>query len=178
MSRWHLFRGVVRAVLTTTGLVALYYLMPITDRWTGSALVRLVVGLLLFIALVGWQLRAVLRSEYPALRMFQALAGAIPLYLVVFASAFVLIANIEPASFSERLSKTDSLYFTVTVFATVGFGDITPTIAATRAMVTIQMVTNLVVIGLVVHLMLDAVKTRIQERRASGDHNERHSLHQ
>ena len=173
VSRWRLFRSVVRAALTTTGLVVVYYLMPISERWSGSALARLVIGLLVFIALVGWQLRAVLRAEYPVLRMFEALAVAIPLYLLVFASACLLAARNDPASFSELLSKTDALYFTVTVFATVGFGDITPVTAATRVMVTVQMVVNLIVIGLVLRLMLDVVKARLQERRSPGDQERR-----
>lgn len=166
VSRWRLFRSVVRAALTTTGLVGLYYVMPITDRWSGSAIARLSIGMILFAGLVAWQVRAVLRSNYPALRTIEALAAAIPLFLLVFASAYLLVAEIEPTSFSERLSKTDSLYFTVTVFATVGFGDITPTIAATRVMVMIQMIADLIVIGLVVHVMLGAVKVRIQQVRS------------
>ncbi len=30
----------------------------------------------------------------------------------------------DPAAFNETLTRIDSLYFTLTVFATVGFGDI------------------------------------------------------
>jgi heme/copper-type cytochrome/quinol oxidase subunit 2 len=141
--------------------------MPITDRWSGSVLTRLAIGMILFAALVAWQVRAVLRSNYPGLRTLEALAAAIPLFLVVFASAYLLVANLEPDAFSERLSKTDALYFTVTVFSTVGFGDITPTATATRVMVMIQMVADLIVIGLVVHVMLGAVKVRIQQRRSA-----------
>ena len=43
--------------------------------------------------------------------------------LLVFASVYVQIETSQPNSFSETLSRTDALYFTVTVFATVGFGD-------------------------------------------------------
>ena len=38
----------------------------------------------------------------------------------------VVLAGTDPGSFTEPLTRTDSLYFVVTVFATVGFGDITP----------------------------------------------------
>lgn len=177
VSRWLVFRTVVRAVLTTAALVAVYYLMPITGRWSGSALIRLSIGMLVFGALVAWQVRTILRSDHPGLRTVEALAAAIPLFLLVFASVYLLVADIEPTAFSERLSKTDSLYFTVTVFATVGFGDIVPTIAATRIMTMIQMVADLIVIGLVVHVMLGAVKVRIQQVRSSGNHENR-SVHQ
>lgn len=173
VSRWLLFRSLARATLTTAALVVVYYAMPITDRWGGSAATRLFIGMLAFAVLVGWQVRAVLRSNYPGLRTLEALAAAIPLFLLVFASAYLLVADLEPGSFSEQMSKTDSLYFTVTVFATVGFGDITPTIAATRVMVMIQMIADLIVIGLVVHVMLGAVKVRIQQVRSSGNDESR-----
>jgi hypothetical protein len=31
----------------------------------------------------------------------------------------------NPATFTERFSRSDTLYFTITIFSTVGFGDIT-----------------------------------------------------
>jgi hypothetical protein len=62
------------------------------------------------------------------------------------------------------MTHTNSLYFTVTVFATVGFGDITATTNAARLLVTAQMVADLVVIGLGARVIVGAVK-RGQQRR-------------
>jgi voltage-gated potassium channel len=56
------------------------------------------------------------------------------------------------------MSRTDALYFTVTVFATVGFGDIVATSEAARALVTGQMVAGIVVIGIGARIIVDAVK--------------------
>ncbi|MBM9466022.1 potassium channel family protein [Nakamurella leprariae] len=42
-----------------------------------------------------------------------------------------------------------ALYFSVTVFATVGFGDMTPESGAIRLLVSVQMLLNLVVLGVV-----------------------------
>ncbi len=44
----------------------------------------------------------------------------------------------DPATFSEPLTKSGSLYFTVTVFSTVGFGDITPVTDTARLIVSVQ----------------------------------------
>jgi len=44
------------------------------------------------------------------------------------------------------------------VFATVGFGDITPITHQTRLVVSVQMLLNLVVIGVVVKLMIGAAQ--------------------
>jgi hypothetical protein len=50
------------------------------------------------------------------------------------------------------------LYFTVTVFATVGFGDIVATTQGARVLVMGQMVAGIVIIGLGVRIFVDAVK--------------------
>jgi uncharacterized membrane protein YtjA (UPF0391 family) len=69
------------------------------------------------------------------------------------------MAQDNPDNFNvHTLTRTDSLYFTVTVFATVGFGDIVGTSQAARVLVMVQMILNLVFIGVVVRLFLGAVR--------------------
>ena len=46
------------------------------------------------------------------------------------------MATISASNFSEPLTRTGALYFTVTVFSTVGFGDITAKTEAARLVVT------------------------------------------
>jgi len=47
----------------------------------------------------------------------------------------------------RALTRSDSLYFTVTVFSTVGFGDITPKTELARLLVTGQMVVDVIILG-------------------------------
>ena len=47
------------------------------------------------------------------------------------------------ASFTEPLTRTDALYFTVTVFSTVGFGDIAAKSEAARIVLIVQMPADL-----------------------------------
>jgi hypothetical protein len=47
--------------------------------------------------------------------------------------------------FAGPLTRTDALYFTVTVFPTVGFGDITARSETARIVVTGQMIADLVI---------------------------------
>ena len=61
------------------------------------------------------------------------------------------------------LTRTDSLYFTVTVFATVGFGDITATSQTGRLLVTAQMILDLIVLGLGIRVFLGAVQRGQQD---------------
>ena len=68
-------------------------------------------------------------------------------------------AQANPGNFNvDSLTRTDSLYFTVTVFATVGFGDITATSQVARVAVIVQMLLDLLVLGLVVKVFLGAVE--------------------
>jgi voltage-gated potassium channel len=74
------------------------------------------------------------------------------------------MAAISASNFSEPLTRTDALYFTVTVFSTVGFGDITAKTEAARLVVTGQMIADLVVIGLAVKVIVGAVKRGRQQQ--------------
>jgi voltage-gated potassium channel len=161
-------RALLRASLTATVLVVLYFTLPITGSLDGSAALRLVVGLLALAGVVTWQIRAVLRSPYPGLRAVEALAAAIPLFLLVFAAAYVRMADADAGAFSEPLSRTDALYFTITVFSTVGFGDITPKTDLARVATMVQMLGDLLAVGLVLHLMVGAVKAGLQRRGAAS----------
>ena len=66
------------------------------------------------------------------------------------------LSHADSSHFSEPLNHTGALYFAVTVFSTVGFGDITPKGDLARAVVSMQMILDLVVIGAVVKLLSTA----------------------
>jgi voltage-gated potassium channel len=164
--RRRVLRSLLRAALTSTVLVVLYYRLPLTGALEASTVALLLAGLALFAGVITWQVRAILRSRYPGLRAIEALAAAIPLFLLVFAAAYVKLAEAQPRAFSEPLTRTDALYFTITVFSTVGFGDIAPVATAARVVAMVQMLGDLVVVGLVLRVMLGAVKQG-RERRAA-----------
>jgi voltage-gated potassium channel len=164
--RRRVLRALLRAALTSTVLVVLYYTLPLTGALDASAVVLLLAGLTMFAGVITWQVRAILRSQYPALRAIEALAFAIPLFLLVFAAAYVKLADTQAQAFTESLNRTDALYFTITVFSTVGFGDIAPVATAARVTTMVQMLGDLVVVGLVLRVMLGAVREG-RERRAA-----------
>src|SRR6478609_992005 len=155
-------RSLIVAVLLFVG----YYVLPM-NRPERSGLVVLVVGLLALGLVLLWQVRAIMGSPFPRLRAFETLTIGIPLLLIVFASAYYLIENADANAFTASLSKTDALYFTITVFSTVGFGDITAKSELARILVSIQMMFDLVVFGLVAKLIFGAVEIGLKKR--TGD---------
>ena len=61
-------------------------------------------------------------GQRASVRAIVALASTVPLFLLLFASVYVTMAQASPANFStHQLTRTDGLYFTVTTFATVGY---------------------------------------------------------
>ena len=158
-----------RSALVGVLLFVAYYLLPL-NKPESYGLLLLVGGLVLIAVVVAWHVRAIQNSPFPRLRGFQTLISGIPLLLVVFAAVFYLTGQAQPDSFTEPMDKIGAMYFTVTVFSTVGFGDITAKTDLARTLVTIQMLFNLVVIGLVAKVIFGAVDAGLQKR--SAEHHE------
>lgn len=150
----------LRVIGSVAVLVVLYYQLPLQTRTTAVAITILLIGLLLLVALIVFQVRSVLTSSFPGIRAVEALATSVPLFLLLFASTYTVMARLSAANFSEPLDRTNALYFTVTVFSTVGFGDITPTTHAARLVVTAQMIADLVIIGIAIQVIVGAVKRK------------------
>jgi hypothetical protein len=143
-------------------LVALYYVLPLDHLTRLPLAVLLPVGVLVLLAVSGWQVRRIVAARYPGVRGIEALAVTAPLFLLLFASVYYVMARSVPGSFDHALTRTDSLYFTVTTFSTVGFGDITAVSEAARLVVTAQMILDLLVLGLGIRVFVGAVHLGVQ----------------
>ncbi|MEU8924343.1 potassium channel family protein [Kitasatospora sp. NPDC048545] len=157
----------LRVLGSVVALVTVYYLLPLDRFSTSAAVTVLLLGLVGFVALIAVQVRSILRSRHPGLRAVEALATSIPFFLLLFAASYVTMAAQSPDSFGRHLSHTQGLYFTVTVFSTVGFGDITAKTDTAQLVVTVQMLTDLIVFGLALKVIVGAVR-RSRERRNAG----------
>ncbi len=164
-------RATARALLSSgvvSGVVVLaYFLLPLSSSLTGDTPLVLAGGLLVVAVLLWWHVRSIIQSPHPILRAVTALATTVPVFIVLFAGTYFVMGSTDPAQFSEPLSRLDSVYYTVTIFATVGFGDITPLSAPARATTTLQMVGDLVLVGLVVQVIVGAMRQGI--RRKEGE---------
>jgi voltage-gated potassium channel len=102
-------------------------------------------------------------------RAVEALGLIFPLYLLIFASTYFVMQRASAASFTEPLTRTDALYFSVTVFSTVGFGDIAPKSEVARVVLIVQMLGDLAILGAGARVLLGAVRRGQQRRSDPGD---------
>ncbi|MCX4959254.1 potassium channel family protein [Streptomyces virginiae] len=160
----HLLRSVLSAALLT----GLYYVVPLEGGFGITTVLTLVIGLVAFGLLTAWQITAVSHAQFPRMRALEALATGVPLFLVLFSATYYLLGAQDPASFSEPLTRTDALYFTITTFATVGFGDIVATTEGGRVLVTFQMVADLILIGVIAKALVGAIKIGMHRRSSEA----------
>lgn len=162
--RWQVVAALLRSGTVVTLLLVAYGFAPLdaTPGW-GTWLV-FAAGLGGFAVLIVWQVHGILNSETPRLRGLQTIAVGLPTLLVLFAAGYVLVSGAWPDSFTEPLSRIDALYFALTVFATVGFGDIAPVSQLARILTMTQMVVGLIVVGFVAKVVLNAVRTAVRRR--------------
>lgn len=161
---------VSKSLLVSTALVVGYFVVPLTSQFATLRGLGLLAGLAAIAGLLAWQIKQIIRSPMPGAQAVAALVITVPVFLILFATSYYLMSDADANNFSEPLTRLDSLYFTITTFATVGFGDITAASQAARAVATIQIVLGLVLVGLIAHVIVGAVQVaRKRQRSAERD---------
>jgi len=154
----------IRVTASASVLLGVYYLVPTKGSSEVSDLPWLILELVIFGVVVAVQIPAIIKAKYPNLRAIEALAVTVPLFLLIFSRIYLSNSLTNPAAFTSPLDNTTALYFTVTVFATVGFGDIVAQTNGMRLLVTLQMLLDLAVLGLVIKLLTSAAQRGVQRR--------------
>lgn len=145
------------ATLTLVLLSGCYYAVPQHLPWGdvasalrfGGAMLLLASFLLLFRS----ELRRVRRRYPPQLTRVQLLLTAFYLLVLAFATVYFVLALNVDGQFQGIANRTDALYFTVSTVATVGFGDVHASGSIARALVTMQMIFDLIYLGTAVRLL-------------------------
>jgi hypothetical protein len=162
-------RSALRSLTVSVVIVIGYFTLPFTSPFTANTTIFLVGGLVSVAGLLAWQVMTIRVSRFPRARAFATLATTVPLFFVVFASAYHLMSRADAGNWSEPMSRLDALYFTVTTFATVGFGDISAESAAARAVVTVQIILDLVLIGLMTRVIVRAVQEALGRQQEGSE---------
>jgi voltage-gated potassium channel len=161
-------RALIESGIVSVAVLVGYFVLPFSSTFTTATVLMLVVGLGAVAVLLVWHLRSIIRSPYPRVRAVAALATTVPLFLVLFSTTYYVMSETRTDNFSEPLTRLDSFYFVVTVFATVGFGDITAKSEVARAVTTAQMLGDVALVGLVAQVIVGAVRTGLRRQGAES----------
>jgi len=154
-------RAVVRSVVTTTLLLVVYALAPVDSVTAADTVLRLVAVLGIVLVVTTWQVRAIMAATYPAVRAIESAVTAVTVFIILFALLYLGLARARPANFTQPLDHVSAFYFTVTVLATVGFGDISARTDVARLVVTIQMLLDLALLAVIVRVFVWAARSGV-----------------
>jgi voltage-gated potassium channel len=162
-------RALISMVVVFFGTIGVYYLLPLTAREFGARSIALItLAVVVFLAVLAWQVREIFRAEMPGLRAVQAVVVAAPLFITGYAALYLILSQAH-GGFTEQLTRTSALYFSVVVFSSVGFGDIVPKSDLNRLVVTSQMLAGLIFLAVVIRLFFGVSKMSRERRRTSSD---------
>ena len=146
-------RGLVRTVLLLTGVTAVFLLVPwkavnLGDTFLITAV--FLIGLAGAAALIVWQVIAYRDAKMSGSARLQGLLVALYVAVLFFALSYYLLAISNPEAIAGLETRLDALYFSLTVVSTVGFGDVHAVDQAARAIVSFQLVFDLIFVSLAV----------------------------
>ena len=155
----------VRLTAVLTLVLTVYFLLPVegfNQDNSAAAWVRITGIGLTFLIAMALQVRIVVSAHVPQVRAAEAVVESIFLFLCLFSLLYISISETDPASFTEPLTRLDAFYLTTATFATVGFGDITPTSDVARTVVIIQMIVGLGVLVLIAKVSFFAARQSLR----------------
>lgn len=145
--------------------IILYTLMPIGKNSISPGL--FIIGMIIvFAGMITFALRRVAKAEMPQVRAAEVALMSVGFYLFAFAALYLSLSDANQSNFNTVLNQVNAFYFTVTVFTTVGFGDIAPTSSLAQLIVSWQMLLNLLFLYVGVRVILTVGKRRAEVVRA------------
>ena len=148
-------------VLTIVVPVVAYFLVPL-DKEFGELIAAMLViaAAASLIPISIRQAQRVLTSPDPLFDAMRCIVSALVFLVVAFSSAYFVLAANYDNQIAGLETKLDAIYFTITILATVGFGDISATGQTARGIVSGQMVVNFAVLAVSLRVVTWALKER------------------
>ena len=187
VARKHLFDAIppnrwkaiaLSAVRVAIGLGFMWWLYSLVPKDVDERIfipgVLLLVGLAVYVWFVKKEIERILGSRYPEVLAVEGLILSAALFVVIFATIYLIIDGLNPGSFTEPLTHLSSHYLTLTILSTVGFGDITAVTDQARLAVMIQMALTLGFLAVTIRVFSWATK-RALVRRHGPDTSTQHN---
>ncbi len=149
-----------------------FVMLLVPDEAGASSLVPFVIaiaGSILYAWVFRRQVHNIYSARYPAIRAIEALILSAAMFLALFSMVYVVISGGNPGAFTERLDSFTAYYYSLTVLATVGFGDIAPVSVAARSASMVQMALDIAFIAVLIRIMGGVAKRAMQDRQRAAD---------
>ncbi len=127
-------------------------------------LVIAAVAVVLYVWFFRRQVRSIYQARFPTLRAVESLILVAAMFLAIFSMVYVMISLSDPPAFTEPLDPFVGYYFSLTVLATVGFGDITPVSTVARSVTMVQMAFDLAFIAVVIRVFTSSARRALAAR--------------
>jgi len=169
VNRNAVIRELIFTFLRTVALVLLISLiLSRTPKEQNFQSVGVIIGMFvlasIYILFFIRSIRAVQKSKFPNIRAGEAMFSTGILLLAIFASIYSEMSLHDSEAFTEVLTPFSAMYFSLTILATVGFGDIAPVTVPARSVAMAQMVLDLVFIGVLVRVFTNVAKRSLANR--------------
>lgn len=155
-------RITLTVLAASTILIAVSAIVPVTTSNQANpvavALISLVLMVIVLVVVIRWLMSRVRRSKRPLGTLIEALAIVFVLFLTDFSRLYYFLSVTYSGSFSQELDFLNAFYYAMTVFSTVGFGDITPVTSIAKIITMVQMALNIVLLGVGVRVLTRAAK--------------------
>lgn len=149
-------------IRTVVGLVFIFWVLSLVPEESNPQvslpITLLVIGMTIYGLVLRWQLKRVVKSKRPGLVAAESLILSAALFIAIFSAIYVIIDGDSPGSFSEPIDHFTAAYFTLTVLATVGFGDITAVSDIARFIVMLQMALGLGFLAVIIKVFTSAAQ--------------------
>jgi hypothetical protein len=171
------WRWLVQVIGLSVLAIGAYFVIPLDGEpavWLAGLMVAGVIGGMLPLAI--GRAAHVLESDHPFVVAVASLAQFITMLVVSFSTVYYVLGVRYDDQVSGIATKIDALYFTVVTLSTVGFGDITATGQAARAVVTVNILANVALLAVALRVVSwawrerggqESLRLRAAERRAS-----------
>lgn len=160
-------------VRTILGLIFIFWVLSLvpeeSDPRLSIPVTFLVIGMVIYGLVLRWQLKRVVKSKRPGLVATESLILSAGLFIAIFSAIYVIIEGDNPGSFTEPIDHFTAAYFTLTVLATVGFGDITAVTDTARFIVMVQMALGLGFLAIIIKVFTGAAQRAKEARQAKRD---------
>lgn len=154
------------SLLTSALIIALYAVIPVpaSDESPVMMIIVLTVLAAIYIVATMWAAMHISRAKRPVLSGTMILSVMLTTLIILFALSYLTLSITDPTNFNVPLDKISALYFTMTILATVGFGDIHATSHAAMIAVMIQMVAGLTLFTVVARILVSAVRDAAKKK--------------